>query len=258
MNKLLVIVFLTSFIASSSAEQLGAFAQSASLESRKPTEAELQKIQDVIKHSDSLVREGEDHLRNKEFAKARGKFDQAVNAVLESGLDVRAFPVLQKYYLDLVERIYKLETSMQIPPKPSSAPPVGFVEQKFEPSPLDELSKIELSPAVSLTPPKPKPRVADSTLIGQMPRQLADGRVPIVIHYLQENLNDPYSMKLLRWARIQKVYRYEEPFWYVRLRMRAKNGFGAYILKEVGFYIRRLSTGQKFDNPTQGNTFSFA
>jgi hypothetical protein len=239
MSRLFIIVLLISSATFSGALQRGALAQNASSESRKPTEAELQKIQDVIKRADSFVHEGEDHLRDKEFAKAREEFDQAVNTVLESGLDVRAFPTLQKYYLDLVERIYKLETSMQIPLNPSSTPSVGFVEQKFEPSPLDELSKIESSPASSPTLPKPNPRIADSTLIGQMPHQLADGRVPIVIRYLQDNLNDPYSMKLLRWAKIQKVYRYEQPFWYVRLRMRAKNGFGAYILKEVGFYIRR-------------------
>jgi hypothetical protein len=80
--------------------------------------------------------------------------------------------------------------------------------------------------------------VNDSSLIGQTPSQLADGRVPVVMRYLQDTLNDPYSMKLLKWSKVQKVYRGDKPYWYVNLRMRAKNGFGAYILKDVGFYVR--------------------
>jgi len=82
-------------------------------------------------------------------------------------------------------------------------------------------------------------RVNDSSAIGQIPNQLADGRVPTVVRYLEANLNDPYSMKLLRWSRVRKVYlANREPYWYVTLRLRAKNGFGAYILKEAGFYLR--------------------
>ena len=84
-----------------------------------------------------------------------------------------------------------------------------------------------------------KTQAAKSSLLGNIPRQLPDGRVPIVIRYLNDSLNDPYSMKLIKWSKIQKVNRNEQPYWYVRLRLRAKNGFGAYILLESGYYIRR-------------------
>jgi hypothetical protein len=81
--------------------------------------------------------------------------------------------------------------------------------------------------------------VNHSSAIGQIPHQLADGRVPTVVRYLEDNLNDPYSMKLLKWSRVRKVYlANRQPYWYVTLRLRAKNGFGAYILKEAGFYLR--------------------
>lgn len=74
--------------------------------------------------------------------------------------------------------------------------------------------------------------------VGPIPSQLANGLVPAVVRYLNENLNDPYSMKLLKWSKLRIVYKYNQPFWYVTLRLRAKNGFGAYILKEAGFYLR--------------------
>jgi hypothetical protein len=82
-------------------------------------------------------------------------------------------------------------------------------------------------------------QVNHSSTVGQIPHQLPDGRVPTVVRYLEDNLNDPYSMKLLKWSRVRKVYlANRQPYWYVTLRLRAKNGFGAYILKEAGFYLR--------------------
>ena len=78
----------------------------------------------------------------------------------------------------------------------------------------------------------------DLSLAGNMPSQLANGQVPAVIRYLNDHLNDPYSMKLLNWSKLRIVYKNDQPFWYVTLRMRAKNGFGAYILTEAGFYLK--------------------
>jgi hypothetical protein len=76
------------------------------------------------------------------------------------------------------------------------------------------------------------------TSAGPVPTQLANGQIPVVVRYLNDNLHDPYSMKLLKWSKPRIVYKYDQPFWYVTLRMRAKNGFGAYILREVGFYLK--------------------
>jgi hypothetical protein len=92
--------------------------------------------------------------------------------------------------------------------------------------------------AAALAAARAKKPVADSTVMGQPPAQLANGQVPAVIRYLQDNLNDPYSMRLLKWSKVQKVTKYGARYWYVSLRMRAKNGFGAYILRDTGFYMR--------------------
>jgi hypothetical protein len=89
--------------------------------------------------------------------------------------------------------------------------------------------------AASLVGKQPTAGIA---LAGPMPTQLANGQVPAVVRYLNESLNDPYSMKLLKWSKVHIVYKYDQPFWYVSLRMRAKNGFGAYILREAGFYLK--------------------
>lgn len=76
------------------------------------------------------------------------------------------------------------------------------------------------------------------TSAGPMPTQLAGGQIPVVVRYLNDHLHDPYSMKLLKWSKPRIVYRDDQPFWYVTLRMRAKNGFGAYILRDAGFYLK--------------------
>jgi membrane-bound lytic murein transglycosylase D len=87
-----------------------------------------------------------------------------VDSILESGYDVRASQKLQTYYLELVERIYREEvplqqqsntnsalvaqnTQTQEPATPQKSTPqqIGFRDQKFEPSPLDELSKLVLT-----------------------------------------------------------------------------------------------------------------
>lgn len=76
------------------------------------------------------------------------------------------------------------------------------------------------------------------SMAGPIPAQLANGKVPAVIRYLNDNLNDPYSMKFLKWSKLRIVYRYNQPFWYVTLRLRAKNEYGAYILREAGFFLK--------------------
>jgi membrane-bound lytic murein transglycosylase D len=76
-------------------------------------------------------------------------------------MDVRSNPRLQRYYLELVERVYREEVPQNSPApartngatlvnvaqndtQQQPASQVGFVEQKFEPCTCDELSKIVL------------------------------------------------------------------------------------------------------------------
>jgi membrane-bound lytic murein transglycosylase D len=138
-----------------------------------PTEVEKAdaRVQSVIARAEVHFKQGELNLKDNKRFEAREEFDRAVDMILESGLDVRASERLRVYYLELVERIYRLEVPNQPYVQPSqqggllaqgSVVPasvadggtktpeqtiaqVGFREQKFEPSPLDELSKLVLT-----------------------------------------------------------------------------------------------------------------
>ena len=108
----------------------------------------------VISRAEDHFRKGKMNLEDNKRNQARDEFDQAVDTILESGLDITASHALQTYYLELIERIYSEEVPLvQSSNKTGSdtvnsnaLPRVGFREEKFEPSPLDELSKLVLTP----------------------------------------------------------------------------------------------------------------
>lgn len=119
----------------------------------------------VIARAEDHFRKGKLNLEDNKREQARDEFDKAVDSVLESGLDVRASQRLQTFYLELVEKIYREEVPLSRTPVQASVselvaqngvtpqapqkvdlPQIGFREQKFEPSPLDELSKLVLTP----------------------------------------------------------------------------------------------------------------
>jgi membrane-bound lytic murein transglycosylase D len=130
-----------------------------------PTEVEQSEVRvtQIIARAEDHFRKGKLNLEDSKREQAREEFDKAVDSILESGFDVRASQKLQTYYLELVERIYREEvplqqpahtntmlvaqnTQTQEPAAQKAAPPqVGFRDQKFEPSPLDELSKLVLT-----------------------------------------------------------------------------------------------------------------
>lgn len=130
-----------------------------------PTEVEQSegRISLIMTRAEDHFRKGKLNLEDNKRNQAREEFDKAIDSILESGFDVRASQRLQTYYLELVERIYREEVPLQQPnnapvnaqlvaqntqtqdqktPPPSQ---VGFRDQKFEPSPLDELSKLVLT-----------------------------------------------------------------------------------------------------------------
>ncbi|HEX8068836.1 MAG TPA: transglycosylase SLT domain-containing protein [Pyrinomonadaceae bacterium] len=146
----------------------------SSLRSSTPTDIERDAgvVTQVIERAESHYKQGTLNLDDQKFEAARAEFDKAMDTLLESGLDVRAHPRLQTYYLQLVERIYRLEVPTALPagqgiasaapvksaggaqfvavngqtPQPDAPAQTGFLrEQKFEPSPLDTLAKLELT-----------------------------------------------------------------------------------------------------------------
>lgn len=129
-----------------------------------PTEVEQSegRVSQIMTRAEDHFRRGKLNLEDNKREQAREEFDKAIDSILESGFDVRASQKLQTYYLELVERIYREEVPMQQPigavntqlvaqntqsqdQKPAPAPQIGFRDQKFEPSPLDELSKLVLT-----------------------------------------------------------------------------------------------------------------
>jgi membrane-bound lytic murein transglycosylase D len=134
-----------------------------------PTEIEKMdaRVVQLVSQSEARFKEGELHLKAGERLQAREKFDKAVDTILESGMDVRASQRLQTYYLELVERIYRLEVpQQQVTPRMEVAQAqtmpanytgqyqqdekdtpqeAGFKHQKFEPSPADEWAKLILN-----------------------------------------------------------------------------------------------------------------
>jgi membrane-bound lytic murein transglycosylase D len=156
------VALLTALVATaaSSYAQIPAASSARSI----PTEVEQSeaRVAQIIARAEDHFRKGKLNLEDSKREQAREEFDRAVDSILESGFDVRASQKLQTYYLELVERIYREEVPLQQPVNTSSmlvaqnnqtqepatqkAPPqIGFREQKFEPSPLDKLSKLVLT-----------------------------------------------------------------------------------------------------------------
>lgn len=130
-----------------------------------------EEISKVITNAEDHFRKGKLDLEANKRDQARDEFDQAVDSILESGLDIRASQRLQGFYLELVERIYREEVPLGRSPVQQSvselvsrnsgsttaaqpkrdAAEIGFRAQQFEPSPLDELSKLVLTPEEQMT-----------------------------------------------------------------------------------------------------------
>jgi hypothetical protein len=137
----------------------------------KPADAESEdpRVPGIIARAEEHFRLGQVNLKDQKRQAAREEFDKAVDIVLESGVDLRENKALKKYYDGLVERVYQIElhsgaaersngeTYQQVArgggvPQPDSAES-GFVEQKFEPSPLDDLRTLALTKEDLRKPP---------------------------------------------------------------------------------------------------------
>jgi LysM repeat protein len=79
----------------------------------------------------------------------------------------------------------------------------------------------------------------EDSLLGSKPTQLANGTVPIIMKWFQGNLHDPYSARYVHWSKIERSSFANGPCWEVTVRPRAKNAFGAYVLSDNTFCVRR-------------------
>lgn len=77
-------------------------------------------------------------------------------------------------------------------------------------------------------------------VLGEKPQNSEwDGSVLAVKEYLQNNLNDYSSSEFVEWSTVTKIYVGKEPYWAVRLKLRAKNAFGALILRDTYYFMRK-------------------
>src|SRR4029453_14139028 len=82
-----------------------------------PSEIEREdpRVSKIIEEAEKHFRLGELNLKDHKRQAAREAFDKAVDTVLESGMDVRSNPRLQRYYLELVENVYRYEVPQGVP-----------------------------------------------------------------------------------------------------------------------------------------------
>src|SRR5262252_10583222 len=67
------------------------------------------RVDQVIERAEAYFKQGKLNLEDNKRDGARSDFDKSVDEILMSGMDVRGNQKLQKYYLELVERIYREE-----------------------------------------------------------------------------------------------------------------------------------------------------
>jgi membrane-bound lytic murein transglycosylase D len=152
-------------------------AQGLGISSAREIPNEVQKaephVDQLIERAEAYFKQGKLNLEDNKRDAARFDFDKAVDEILTSGMDVRGSQKLQKYYLELVERIYREEVPVvATQPQAQPATPVvaqnpatagsekveqiakvqqpkqiqiGFRQQGFDSSPLDPLSKLILT-----------------------------------------------------------------------------------------------------------------
>jgi membrane-bound lytic murein transglycosylase D len=90
----------------------------------------------VIGTAESHFKKGEDAYSAGEYDRARREFDDAVDSILVSELDVQESQELKIYYRTLIEKINRYQIAA-IEQKDG-----GFSEQRHEPSPLDKIASL--------------------------------------------------------------------------------------------------------------------
>src|SRR5262249_8292113 len=127
-------------------------------------------IQRVIERSTGHFQAAEASFKDGNFDKARREYDRAVDTVLEAGIDVRSDPRLYQHYQNLIERIYQRQMTLMAGAGAPAGSDIaqnngdnsqqsgaangsqdkqgsdrGFGQQAYEPSPLDDLTKLSLT-----------------------------------------------------------------------------------------------------------------
>lgn len=142
--------------------QIGAGASSNQIQNE--IEKQDPRINEIVKKAEDHFNQGDNLIKTGKRYEAKQEFDAAVDIILNAGIDVRSNPRLNKYYYELIERIYRIEVPQQqqnvatannnasiIPASfngqkqdGEDKPPIGFGSQDFVKS-GDELAQIKLN-----------------------------------------------------------------------------------------------------------------
>jgi LysM repeat protein len=176
---------------------------SSEIESEEVKPSETQAFTKITSDAGIYFRQGLVNLQNNRRSQAREYFDRSVEVFLLSGINIQTEQKLSNCYNQLIETVYRIEfpADKQLPnirtlsakcgwnienkladniaklietelnsKKPvnntanqSSDSTIGFTEQKFEPSPLDEISKLELIQDEAVVTPTPTPTTKPKT-----------------------------------------------------------------------------------------------
>jgi len=100
-------------------------------------------FRELIGRAQKCFDDGSELLKAGESAKARARFNDAVQTLLESGLDLNSTPILHRFFQDLIQQIHQDESRYLQPQE--------VVEEKQEGAVVDELEKLDLIP-ISVDP----------------------------------------------------------------------------------------------------------
>lgn len=99
---------------------------------------------------------------------------------------------------------------------------------------------------------KPSPALATNTKVVSSPRAKVvnspwDGSVRQVKNHLGQVLRDPDSVEYINWSEVVEIGKSENRIYMVRVKYRAKNGFGGFNLKNQIFHLDKdgAVTGQQ-------------
>src|SRR2546423_12963923 len=123
-------------------------AQGLGVSSARDIPNEVQKaeprVDQVIERAEAFFKQGKLNLEDNKRDAARSDFDKAVDEILMSGMDVRANQKLQKFYLELVERIYREEVPvLQQQQQPLNTAVVAQDAQNQKSDKTEEIAKAQ-------------------------------------------------------------------------------------------------------------------
>lgn len=149
-----VVVMLMALLLAGTVTPLNAFAQSQAAASSANLQAIIERAEEAFKRGAEAQQKGLPDI-------ARRMFDQAVDTILQSGVELKTNPKLDAYYRQLLDRIHKyeaqpgdrhLEDQHTDDKRPADKPIDAGRPETVEPALLDELSDLKEDELATVTP----------------------------------------------------------------------------------------------------------